>query len=138
METAFEADYAVALRLAGSAEVFSDDLDAEFPRLGARILQEYRVGERHIRQPLRQPLQASRLVQVGGGPKPARLVGQRLGDRGMGVAKCGDGRPGDKVKVAPAMLIEKVASLAPLEIDIGPRIDGHQGGHGEFWLNLAR
>ena len=45
------------------------------------------------------------------------------------MAKAGDGDAGDEIEIAVAFIVEQIAALAALEINIGAVIDRHQNGH---------
>ena len=77
-------------------------LDGAFAGLGARVAEEHLVGERHLAQPLGQPLLAGDAVEVGAVPELAGLLGERGDQLGMGVAQRVDGDAAAEIQIALA------------------------------------
>ena len=87
MEGAFEGDDTVALRLAGGRLIFARHLDRALDRLGAGILEKYRVGEARRAQPVGELLAFRNAIEIGDVPEFLRLLGQRLDQLRMRMAK---------------------------------------------------
>ncbi len=133
VEGALERDHAELFRPAGGELVTARHLDRALHRLGARIGEEDGVGESRLDEPLGQPLAAGDAKQVGDVPDLLRLLGERLDQLGVRVAERVHRHAGGEIEVALAVLGDQPGALAPLEHEVGPRIDGQNGrNHGRL------
>jgi hypothetical protein len=122
VEGAFKCDDAETLRLAAGKLIVARHLDRAFDRLGAGILEKYRIGKAQRAQPVGQPLGFRDAVQVGDVPELLRLLGQRRDHVRMRVAERVDGDARGKIEIALAFSREQPSALAPLESEVDARI----------------
>ena len=73
-------------------------------------------------QPVGQPFAFRDAVEIGDVPDLVRLLGQRLDQMRMRVAKRIDGDAGGEIEVALAFGREQPSALAPLESEVDARI----------------
>ena len=90
----------VALGAAVGLAVAAGELDRALVGLGARVGEEHAAApaEQHV-EPRGEPGLDVVVVQVRDVQQRARLVGDRVGDRGMRVAERRDREPGEEVEV---------------------------------------
>ena len=125
VERRLEADDLVALGLAVHELILADQLDAALDRLGARVAEEHRVGERILDQPLGQLLAVADAEQVRGVPELAALLGQSLDQSGMAVAQRVHGDAGGKVQVTSAVRRVEIVALSAFEHDVLATVRRH-------------
>src|SRR5581483_9176292 len=130
VEGALEGDDAPALRVAVGEMVTPRQLDGALAGLGARVAEEYLVGERRLAQPFRQPLLAGDAVEVGAVPQLLGLADEGGDQLGMGMAQRVDGDAAGEIEVALARGGDEPRPLAALEHDVLARIGGHDGRRG--------
>ena len=125
------------------------ELDGGLVGLRAGVGEEDAVERRAVDQRLGQLQLRQRVVQVRGRQQRPRLLGERIGDGGVGVAEHVDRDPGDEVEVAipgvvpdPAAFAadddERLAGVgadvdARLLLDGGARRGGRRVRHGRSW-----
>src|SRR6185437_1001021 len=100
VECALERDDAETLGLAAGKLIFARHLDRAFNRLGAGILEKYRVGKAQAEQPVRQPLAFGNSVQVRDVPDFLRLILERAHQPRMGMSKSINCDAGGEIEVA--------------------------------------
>ena len=102
VEGALEGDDAPALGLAVGEVIAPRQLDGALAGLRAGIAEEHLVGERHLAQPLGQPLLAGDAIEIGAVPQLLRLLGERGDQLGMRVAQRIDGNAAGEIEIALA------------------------------------
>ena len=105
-------------------------LDGALAGFRARIAEEHLVGERHLAQPLRQPLLSGDAIEVGGVPHLVGLLGQRIDQLGMRVAQRIDGNAAGEIQIAIAVGGDQPGAFAALEHEVGARVGGHHRRRG--------
>ena len=119
MKRIVEGDERMLVCIARARMIGSRGLDRTFDRLGARIGEEHRVGERCGDQALGQFFLAGNTPQIGDVPELARLFLYRLHQIGMGVAETGHRETAGEIEIASAVSRPQIGALAPFEGDKG-------------------
>ena len=91
------------------------ELDRAFDGLGARVAQEYPVGEAGFDQQLGQLDAGLAPVQIGNVGQARGLFGDHRADLRIGMAECVDGDTGSKIEIAVAFGVPHLDSAAVLE-----------------------
>jgi hypothetical protein len=130
VERAFDRDDAVAFGMAGVVLILAARLNDAFHRFGARVAEEHGVGKAVGDQLRGDPFLAGHAIDIRGVPHLAQLRGQRGQQARMSMAERSHGDTRGIVEIASPGGIEQVSTFAPLESEVGTRINGHnRRGH---------
>ncbi len=127
VESALERDEAPALRPPARVVIAPRRLDGGLAGFGARVAEEYPVGERRRDEPLRQGFLVADAIEIGRVPELLGLLGQRRDEPRMRMAQYVDGDARCEVQVAVARTRDEPSALAALEDQILACVRRHYG-----------
>jgi hypothetical protein len=126
VESAFEGDDTVTLRVATRRLIFARHLNRAFHRLGAGIAEEHHVGKARPAQAVGNTLGLRNLVKVGDVPHLLRLSVQRLDKFRVGMPQRIDGDAGGEIEIPIAVGRNQPNALASLKGKVDTRIGRQQ------------
>jgi hypothetical protein len=125
VEGGVKRDQVMPLGIAVHEVIAPRGLDRAFHRLGARIGEEHRVGKTRIDQPLREVLALRGPVQVRHVHQRRRLLGDRLDQLGMAVAKRIHRNAAGEIEILLALFAVQIHALAAHRAHAATRVHRH-------------
>ena len=129
-----EGDNLKPARMARRLVIGARGFHRAFHRLRAAVGKEYGVGEGRVDNPLRKGLPLRATVKVGHMHQSRGLIGNRLGQMRVAVAKQIDGNAAGEIEIFLAIFTIKIAPLTAHRTHAAPGVNGHKRGNRHMGL----